>query len=197
MQREGSWMVRAAVTGECYADGVTPHLAHHGAASRRAETLQGVSPGRANGVGIWIPSYCTLEPDSSRCWCRALSCIPFSFEQTPFLFRSVLKIVVIPKLGFGSVSRLCHLGRWNTVFFKLQNGSQWLWIWLTVPILGPIILRHLFTVCTPQRRAWGIFPRSAFNKGVVSQPQSSWKPSGFFRAILSCCFISTWWLRPA
>lgn len=43
LQRDGSWIVKAAVTIGYYADGVTTHLAHHGAAPSSAETLQGVS----------------------------------------------------------------------------------------------------------------------------------------------------------
>lgn len=39
MLREGHWIVKAAVTIEYYADGVTAHLAQHGA----AETLECVS----------------------------------------------------------------------------------------------------------------------------------------------------------
>lgn len=57
MQREGHWIVKAAVTMECYADGATTHLAQHGAASRSAEHFRVFLAGRANDVEIWIPSY--------------------------------------------------------------------------------------------------------------------------------------------
>lgn len=55
MQREGCWIVKAAVTIKYYADGVTTHLAHHGAASRSAETLQGVSCWQSKRCGALDP----------------------------------------------------------------------------------------------------------------------------------------------
>lgn len=77
LQRDGSWIVKAAVTIEYYADGVTTHLAHHGAAPSSAETLQGVSCLWWCGSQVTVLWNQTVPRAGAK---RVLSCIPFSSE---------------------------------------------------------------------------------------------------------------------